>query len=135
MAPRWMPYICSMKQFLAWMLMVVMGLPSAMNCIAVGNYLIQYRYYAEVLCENKDVPALKCNGTCQLAEALQAEETPQAPSLPELADQFTWPAVVASVYVNLAIHGLASGRAPVFAGVVPSRLLPGGVFNPPEDLA
>lgn len=47
------------------------------------NYWIQYDYYKTVLCENKDRPELKCNGTCHLAKELKAAEKPaEAPTVP-----------------------------------------------------
>lgn len=47
------------------------------------NYWVQYDYYKTVLCENKDMPELECNGTCQLAKELKAAEKPaEAPKVP-----------------------------------------------------
>jgi len=47
------------------------------------NYWIQYDYYKNVLCENKDKPELKCNGTCHLAKELKPVENPaEAPTVP-----------------------------------------------------
>ena len=34
------------------------------------EYLMNYDYIVNVLCENKDKPALKCNGKCYLAKML-----------------------------------------------------------------
>ncbi len=49
----------------------------------VTNYLYQYDYYINVLCENKDKPELKCNGTCHLAKELKVvDEKESAPELP-----------------------------------------------------
>ncbi len=44
------------------------------------NYMVQYNYYVNVLCENKDVPELQCNGKCHLAEELKEAENPSAES-------------------------------------------------------
>lgn len=51
------------------------------------NYLVQYNYYAEVLCENQDKPEMECNGKCALMQELDMADDgnqPQAPSLPKL---------------------------------------------------
>ena len=38
------------------------------------DYALRYDYYAHELCENKDKPELKCNGTCKLAQLMKASE-------------------------------------------------------------
>lgn len=51
------------------------------------NYLVQYNYYAEVLCENQDKPEMECNGKCALMQELDKAEDgnqTQAPALPKL---------------------------------------------------
>lgn len=35
------------------------------------DYMINYDYIAEALCENRDKPYLECNGKCYLADQLQ----------------------------------------------------------------
>lgn len=47
----------------------------------VVDYVANYEYIIEVLCENKDKPELKCNGKCYLGKQLakesqESEETP-----------------------------------------------------------
>jgi hypothetical protein len=50
----------------------------------LSNYLVQYKYYVEVLCENKNKPELKCNGKCHLAKELKTvDEVPLKPELPQ----------------------------------------------------
>lgn len=51
------------------------------------NYLVQYNYYAEVLCENQDKPEMECNGKCALMQELDIADdgnTDQAPLFPKL---------------------------------------------------
>lgn len=52
----------------------------------VFNYIANYTYYKTVLCENKDIPEMACNGKCQLmkemAETQQKEES--EPIIPRL---------------------------------------------------
>lgn len=42
----------------------------------VGEYIMNYDYIVNVLCENKDRPELECDGKCYLAQML-AEESSQ----------------------------------------------------------
>ncbi len=42
----------------------------------VAEYIVNYDYIVNVLCENKDKPELKCDGKCYLAKQL-AKETKQ----------------------------------------------------------
>ncbi len=50
----------------------------------MSNYLIQYKYYVEALCVNKNKPELKCNGKCHLAKELKTvDEEPVKPELPQ----------------------------------------------------
>ncbi|MGB5555970.1 MAG: hypothetical protein WBM83_15045, partial [Flavobacteriaceae bacterium] len=39
----------------------------------IAEYIMNYDYIVNVLCENKDKPQLKCNGTCYLAKQLAKE--------------------------------------------------------------
>jgi hypothetical protein len=38
------------------------------------EYLMNYDYIVNVLCENKDVPEMKCNGKCYLSKMLAKEQ-------------------------------------------------------------
>lgn len=40
----------------------------------VMEYVVNYDYIAQVLCENKDKPQLQCNGKCYLAKQLEKEQ-------------------------------------------------------------
>lgn len=47
----------------------------------VVEYIANYDYIANVLCENKDKPELKCDGKCYLSQML-AEESKQSEENP-----------------------------------------------------
>lgn len=47
----------------------------------VGEYIMNYDYIVNVLCENKDKPELQCNGKCYLAQML-ADESQQNENSP-----------------------------------------------------
>jgi len=36
----------------------------------LGMYIFNYDYIANVLCENKDIPEMKCNGKCYLSKMI-----------------------------------------------------------------
>lgn len=38
------------------------------------NYYVNYDYYVNVLCENKDKPEKKCNGKCHLKKQLEQQK-------------------------------------------------------------
>lgn len=40
----------------------------------IMEYVINYDYIANVLCENKNRPQLQCNGKCYLAKQLEKEQ-------------------------------------------------------------
>ncbi len=51
----------------------------------VADYIANYEYIVNVLCENKEKPELKCHGKCYLTkqiakEAEQSEDTPVNPT-------------------------------------------------------
>ncbi len=49
----------------------------------VVSYELNKTYITQVLCENKDRPALQCDGQCILGKKLQ-EDTSQDPTIPPL---------------------------------------------------
>lgn len=83
--PNYIKYdeICSMKRLLAFILFSVIMIPALIKVGIVANYLVQYNYYVTVLCENKDKPALQCNGKCHLAMELEKADSPvESPVMP-----------------------------------------------------
>lgn len=72
-----------MKRLKAFILFSVIMVPALIKVGIVTNYLVQYNYYVTVLCENKDKPAMQCNGKCHLAmELSQAESPVESPVMP-----------------------------------------------------
>lgn len=59
------------RNVLVSILFVALTLPFLVRFLVVSHYFSNYEYYSEVLCENKDKPELKCNGSCQLSEELK----------------------------------------------------------------
>ena len=94
------------------------------------NYVLNKAYIASVLCENKEKPALKCQGKCYLAKQLkeqqQKEELPglkkEKPELPA----FYLPAAIITEYVVL----LSSTPYPELIAQKPTAI-DAPVFHPP----
>lgn len=64
----------------------------------VFEYIVNYDYIVNVLCENRDVPELNCDGKCYLAEQLsrESERNQKNPfgenqliEMPQILDTFT----------------------------------------------
>lgn len=68
---------------LAYLLLICFLIPIFLKVGILSKYVIQYKYYIEVLCINKNKPELKCNGKCHLAKELKTvDEEPLKPELP-----------------------------------------------------
>jgi hypothetical protein len=103
----------------------------------LSNYLAQYKYYVEVLCENKNKPELKCNGKCHLAKELKTvEEDPEKPELPQKIKDKTEDIFLIHVFSNLISSELTnninsySKYNPPFL----SFCFKGKIFQPPESM-
>ena len=48
----------------------------------VIHYVLHKKYYAEVLCQNKDKPMMHCNGKCHLKKEIKAQNNDQNPNKP-----------------------------------------------------
>ncbi len=46
----------------------------------VFQYILQYDYITKVLCENKDIPIMGCNGKCYLMKELAKSSADEKPS-------------------------------------------------------
>jgi hypothetical protein len=81
--------MCS-KRYLSIALLFCFLTPLFLKVGILSNYLVQYKYYVDVLCENKNKPELKCNGKCQLAKELKTvDEEPLKPELPQRSNDKT----------------------------------------------
>lgn len=59
------------------LLIVCFLLQTLGKCIVLFNYQVNKKYYAEVLCSNKGLVILDCEGKCQLVKDLEAHEKSQ----------------------------------------------------------
>jgi hypothetical protein len=102
----------------------------------IAEYIMNYDYIANVLCENKDKPQLKCDGKCYLAKKLAQESqeqeenpfaNPQKMEFPKiLQDQTEAPlegSISYEVYVSLPLG---------YMNTLFSRLLVYDIGQPPE---
>jgi hypothetical protein len=59
-----------MKTLYAIALILILVAPFGYKSLLVGDYFVNMDYYANELCENKNLPEKKCNGICQLTREL-----------------------------------------------------------------
>jgi hypothetical protein len=75
-------------KWLGVILILSLFLPISVKLGVIVNYFVQYDYYANELCENKENAALQCNGKCALMDDLQSVDntrsTEEEPVLPEI---------------------------------------------------
>lgn len=65
-----------MNRLLGIILVLSISLPFITKVGVVSNYFFNYDYYSEVLCENKEIPEMNCNGSCQLSKELNSTSSP-----------------------------------------------------------
>jgi len=62
-----------MKQITVYILLLFYAIAFLKPYVPVYDYIINYNYYKDVLCENQDFPQLACNGKCALAKEIKKE--------------------------------------------------------------
>tara|TARA_R110002049_G_scaffold3514_1_gene26316 strand:- start:8853 stop:9230 length:378 start_codon:yes stop_codon:yes gene_type:complete len=103
----------------------------------VAEYIINYNYIKNVLCENLDKPMLNCDGKCYLAKQL-AKESKQDQENP-FGEKKTKTETVTSLFleslpqINLGIniHLLQSNNFGIAQVFIPT-LLTSDISQPPE---
>ncbi len=70
-----MKYFCSVKKTLFIVALLLLLKP----VLPVFDYIINYEYIANELCENKEEPELKCNGKCHLMKELAKASDDEKP--------------------------------------------------------
>lgn len=79
-----------MKRSVAVLLTFLILLSSLGQSIVFMHYLINKKYYAIVLCENKAKPKMACEGKCKmLKEMKEQDKKEQSPSAPTKEKQET----------------------------------------------
>ena len=98
--------------------------------IPVLDYAVNYEYIKEVLCINKDVPEMQCDGKCylrtQLAEVEEEQESPAAPNPTTEFETDYWMSASKALPVVSAFSLHAWGQAAyrTLAGHFPLPLAP-----------
>lgn len=64
------PYLCTVKNATLIIISLVMLTKPMWPLV---DYVVNYEYIVNVLCENKDKPEMHCNGTCHLTKELAKE--------------------------------------------------------------
>ena len=62
------------KKIITFILLIAFAVHSFNSVMIVFGFYANQSRIAATLCENKDRPVLKCNGTCQLAKKLKQQE-------------------------------------------------------------
>ncbi len=70
-----MKYFCIVKKALFIVALLLLIKP----VLPVFDYIINYEYIANELCENKDEPELQCNGKCHLMKELAKASEDEKP--------------------------------------------------------
>jgi len=121
-----------MKLLAASILILLICIQSFASWVIIAEYAINKDYITRNLCVNKERPKLHCNGKCQLAKKLAAEENQNSSdsfnhakiSVDLICFQQAFPANIISQEKNLD-ESFASYKHSL--GV----LLPTAVFHPP----
>lgn len=71
------------KKLIPIVLLLALMLPFGAKVALVADYWMNQKQYLE-LCQNKDKPAMKCNGKCHLAKEMVAvnNTSPEKPEIP-----------------------------------------------------
>lgn len=79
------------------------------------EYAIRYDYISQVLCINKDKPALKCNGKCHLMKELAKAADTEKPASPDKKQSPAEPiAVFFAPAAGLPLFPVVDAPMPVF---------------------
>lgn len=128
--------MCS-KRYLSIALLFCFLTPLFLKVGILTNYIIQYKFYVEVLCVNKNKPELKCNGKCHLAKELKTvDEEPVKPELPQKYKDKTEDIFLIHDFSNL-ISSELTNNINSYSNYNPPFLSFGfkeNIFQPPEPI-
>ena len=128
--------MCS-KRYLSIALLFCFLTPLFLKVGILTNYIIQYKFYVEVLCVNKNKPELKCNGKCHLAKELKTvDEEPVKPELPQKYKDKTEDIFLIHDFFNL-ISSELTNNINSYSNYNPPFLSFGfkeNIFQPPEPI-
>jgi hypothetical protein len=129
--------MCSIK-CLPIVLLVCFLSPIFFKVAILTDYVIQYRYYVEVLCDNKNKPELKCNGKCHLAKQLKKlDEDPVKPEFPQKIQGETEDIYLKeqTSSLRLFIVNNDDNKFSIFYPSFRSNCFKGKIFQPPESMS
>lgn len=67
-------YFCDMPRVFGFFLFFLFAYFGMMKTYILIHYVVNYSYYTNVLCENKDKPQMACRGKCKLNRELSGVE-------------------------------------------------------------
>lgn len=125
----------AMRGALTGFLLVVFLMQTFSSLVVYANYLVNKEYIATTLCENREMPEMKCDGKCYLRKQLQQHhEEKESPASPREKHREI---ILFSVSVEPA-PGVPYNLADVKSGVyrpVSSEKHIHAVFHPPLSLS
>lgn len=74
-----------MKKWISILLLACLIVPFGIKFSILLDYTLDFNYYKNVLCKNKDIPEMHCNGSCALMQKLKEKglETKQENGIPQ----------------------------------------------------
>jgi len=110
--------------------LLVLVIPS----VPVLEYLINYNYIVNELCENRDKPVLACNGKCyledQVEKQLNHDDKDQAP-LPPPIDYKQFIPLIEEILADTLVSHSEPLLKPLFSNNLKERTFSDTILRPP----
>lgn len=125
-----------MKTWLSYVLVLVVLLPLGSKLAIITHFSLRRSEISRTLCENKDRPAMDCNGSCQLRKRLQPVRDVVRQGLPQ--DTGTELVIAELVYLGSDVSTLLAAGAALVQHHSPVRTVqtanghPLGPDQPPQ---
>ncbi len=105
--------------------------------LPILEYLVNYDYIKNELCENRQKPILMCNGKCYLQKKIIQQELPdkdqQIPMPPKVdMEKLLW-VINDTYYIDYSVAHQSQERL-IFTNKLKGRILSSSVFKPPISL-
>ena len=110
------------------------GLAMLQPALPFIDYILRYDYISKVLCINKDIPEMRCNGKCHLSQQLRkaAEDEKNRPFTPPKIELKDYPVsevtLLAEDVLNTSIRELVDIYINHY-----QFLRPQDIFRPPQS--
>jgi hypothetical protein len=122
-----------MKRCFPWFFLILYVVVQLRPVFPVADYLINQKQIAQTFCENKNKPAMHCNGKCHLMKEMKkaAEDTPRN-NAPRVIVENLLPHF-SNEQVAFNAHFHSTPFSPSFSYKAPSSSShPATVYHPPQ---